>query len=88
MNQEAVSFREDSSSVFTTYDLGASAALLSSGYQLQGLEKTNSRKVLFVFKRDKEIEEHANKYFSNQLEVKARSYFDNLKALKNKLYSD
>ncbi len=77
--------RED---VFSTYDLGVSTALLCSGFELLSVEKENPRKALFVFKKKKNIEVIANKYFTDQLEVKARSFFDHLKALKNRLYSD
>lgn len=85
-----VSQNEDRSSVFTTYDLGVSAALLTAGYKLHRLDRTHSRdrRVLFVFEHKQGIDDAANRFFSDQLRVKARSYFDNLKALKNKLYSD
>lgn len=79
---------EDQFEIFTTYDLGVSAALLSAGYKLNGLDRSNPRRSLFIFQHTPTIEADANKYFSDQLQVKARSYFDNLKALKNKLYSD
>jgi len=78
----------DPSSVFTTYDLGCSTALLCAGFELVTVEKSNPRKALFVFKKKRGIEEIANNYFSDCLSVKARSYFDNLKALKNKLYGN
>ncbi|MBU6427253.1 hypothetical protein KGQ27_03405 [Patescibacteria group bacterium] len=77
----------DPSQVFSTYDLGLSAALLCAGFELLSLEKTNPRKALFVFKRGDLIEETSDKYFSDRLEVKARSYFDHLKAIKNQLYA-
>lgn len=74
--------------LWTTYDLGVSAALLCADFVLITVEKTDPRKALFVFKKERGIEEAANKYFSDQLKVKARSFFDHLKALKNKLYSE
>ena len=77
----------DSVSVFTTYDLGVSAALLCAGHELLMVERDNPKKALFVFRREVGIEEITDKYFSDRLEVKARSFFDHLKALKNKLYS-
>lgn len=85
-----VSQNEDGLSVFTTYDLGVSAALLTAGYKLYRLDRTHARdrRVLFVFEYKQGIEDAANRFFTDQLRVKARSYFDNLKALKNKLYSD
>ncbi|MES2216408.1 MAG: DUF5659 domain-containing protein [Patescibacteria group bacterium] len=79
---------DDESSVFTTYDLGVSAALLCLGYELERLDRDNPRKALFVFKKRHSIEAYANDYFSDQLKVKARSFFDSIKALKNKLYSE
>lgn len=78
----------DSSLVYTTYDLGVSASLLCAGYELLSLDKENPRKSLFIFRRAEGIEETANLYFADRLEVKARSFFDSVKALKNKLYSE
>jgi hypothetical protein len=79
---------DDPAFVWTTYDLGVSAALLCADFELVTVQKSDPRKALFVFKKEVNIEEIANKYFSDKLEVKARSYFDHLKALKNKLYSE
>ena len=79
---------DDPAFVWTTYDLGVSAALLCADFELITVQKSDPRKALFVFKKKAGIEETANKYFSNQLKVKARSFFDHLKALKNKLYSE
>lgn len=79
---------DDPAYVWTTYDLGVSAALLCADFELLAVEKSNPRKALFVFRRESGIEEVTDKYFSDRLEVKARSYFDHLKALKNKLYSE
>lgn len=79
---------EDPSVAFTTYDLGVSTALLCAGFELLKIDKgADARKSLFVFKREEGIEDIADRYFSDRLEVKARSFFDHLKALKNKLYS-
>ncbi len=79
---------DDPSVVFTTYDLGVSTALLCAGFELLSLDKENPKKALFIFKKVNGIEDVANRYFSDKLEVKARSFFDHLKALKNKLYSE
>jgi hypothetical protein len=79
---------DDPSLVWTTYDLGVSTALLCAGFELLAVQKSDPRKALFVFKKESDIEETANKYFSDRLNVKARSFFDHLKALKNKLYSE
>jgi hypothetical protein len=78
----------DSSQVFTTYDLGVAAALSCADFELFALDRTNPRKVLFVFRRERKIDEVANDYFANRLELNARAFFDQLKALKNRLYSE
>jgi hypothetical protein len=78
----------DPTAVFTTYDLGVSTALLCVDFELLSVDKENPRKALFIFKKANGIEDVANRYFSDKLEVKARSFFDHLKALKNKLYSE
>ena len=78
----------DQSVVFTTYDLGVSTALLCAGFRLLSVDKENIKKSLFVFKKDDGIEDVADRYFSDRLDVRARSFFDHLKALKNKLYSE
>ncbi len=75
-------------SPFTTYDLGTAAALLCSDFVLLSLDRTNPRRVLFVFKYKKRIEETANAYFADRLKLNARSFFDQLKALKSRLYGE
>lgn len=78
---------DDPSVVFTTYDIGVSTALLCADFELLSVDKENPRKALFIFKKEDGIEDVTDRYFSDRLEVKARSFFDHLKALKNKLYS-
>ena len=79
---------ENDELLFSSYDIGLSTALLCLGFELLALDKDNPRKALFIFKKDEGIEHASNRYFSDRLEVKARSYFDNLKAFKNKLYGN
>jgi len=80
---------DDPSLIFTTYDLHCSAALICAGFELLTLEKkTDPRKALFVFKKKSGIEKIADLYWSDRLEVKARTYADTLKMLKNRLYSE
>ncbi len=73
---------------FQTYDLGISAALITLGYRLLDLDKSNPRKVQFHFIFEESIEEVVNSYWSDNLEVNPRTYFDNIKMLKNRLYTD
>ena len=79
---------DDPSNVFTTYDLGVAAALLCADFELLALDRANPRKVLFIFRRAPRVEDTANSYFAGRLELNAREFFDQLKALKNRLYSE
>ena len=71
-----------------TFDLGAAASLVTAGFELISLDKTNPRKVKFVFRREIGIEKVVDDYWSDRLEVKARAFFDNVKMLKNRIYSE
>lgn len=73
---------------FYTYDLGCSSALISAGFDLVSLDKANPRKVQFIFKREVGIEKVVDEYWADRLEVKARAFFDNIKMLKNRIYSE
>ncbi len=71
---------------YITSDLGCAAALVSAGFDLLGLNKQDPQKVRFIFRSKKGIEETANEYFVDRLEVKARKFFDNIRMLKNLLH--
>lgn len=72
---------------FSTFDLGCSAALINVGFELVSLDKQNPRKVLFVFIGEAGMDEAINDYFSGKLMVDARTFFDTVKMLKNRIYS-
>lgn len=72
----------------TTYDLGCSSAIISAGFELVSLDKLNPKKVQFIFRRELGIENIVNDYFADRLKVNARTFFDNIKMLKNRIYSE
>lgn len=69
-------------------DLGCAAALLTADFSLLTLDRTNSHKVRFIFRRDAGIEGAADSFWDNRLEQQSRSFWDNIKNLKNRLFSD
>lgn len=79
---------DDQTNYFYTYDLGCSAALISAGFSLVSLDKANPRKVQFIFRREVGIEKVVDDYWADRLKVKARTFFDNVKMLKNRIYSE
>ena len=73
---------------FSLYDLGCAAALTTADFELLTLDRENPRKVKFVFRRDVGIEKVADDFWADRLKQKSRSYWDNVKNLKNRLYSN
>lgn len=79
---------ENYTNYYSTFDLGNAAALVTADFELFNLDRTNPRKVRFIFRRDVGIEKVAEDFWSDRLEQKSRSFWDNIKNLKNRLYSD
>jgi hypothetical protein len=72
---------------FITYDIGLAAALVTLGYNLWDVDRTNLKKSQFIFNRDEHIDKMINDYWDGKLTLPARSLLDNQKMLKNRLYS-
>lgn len=75
-------------SIFPTYDIFLSATLLTLGFELEALDKTDARKVEFCFRRLPEMDTAIQRYWSKQLSVEPQAFSANLKMLKNRIYSD
>lgn len=73
---------------FSTYDLGLSVVLVTLGYELLKLDRSNQKKIRFVFKRERNIERTANDFFNDKITLPALSLFNAQKNLKNRIYSD
>ena len=80
----------NSSEQYLTFDLGLATSLVCLNYELWSLEKSNPKKVQFIFKRDQDnnIDSAIEKYWKDKLKLNARTLFDNQKMLKNRIYSD
>jgi len=79
---------DDYANYFYTFDLACAAALITAGFELVSLDKINPRKVQFIIRRASGIEKVVDDYWADRLEVKARAFFDNIKMLKNRIYSE
>lgn len=75
------------SNSFATFDLGLAAALVSAGCPVSHLDKSQPQKVQFVFERKEGIDDAIQLYWANGLQISAFEYFNNLKMLKNRIYS-
>ncbi|MEO8581970.1 MAG: DUF5659 domain-containing protein [Patescibacteria group bacterium] len=72
---------------FLSYDIGLSSALVTLHYELLSLNRDNVRKIGFIFLKTPELEYSVQEYFAGRLIVEARSFFENTKMLKNRIYS-
>ena len=73
---------------YPTSDLGLSASLITAGFKLLFLDKSNPKRVLFYFKFTNRIEVTVNHYWSDNLNVNARALFENTKTLKSRIYAE
>lgn len=73
--------------MFNTSDLGLASALVSVGVRLMDLDKSNLRRVEFVFEDTEEIKQLVDDYWANNLRVSPLTYFNSMKMLKNRIYS-
>jgi hypothetical protein len=68
-------------------DLGASSALLCSGVRLLGLEPRTPSSFFFVFEDRQRCELLSNKFWSGELQVSARGFYDAMRTLKDLVFS-
>ena len=73
---------------FSTYDLGLATVLITLDYKLIKLDKTNPKKVRFVFQEYKKIEQVMVDFWNDKIKLPALTLFNNQKMLKNRIYTD
>jgi hypothetical protein len=71
---------------FETSDLALASALCCVGASLDGLDKTNPRRAVFIFRREKGLDDLIAAYWGRTLKVDAMGYFLAQKQLKARLY--
>ena len=73
--------------VFQSHDIGLVAYLLCQKFELIGLDKALKNKVLFILKRGDGLDEAVKSYWDFKSSVDAQSYFNQIKRLKNQIFS-
>lgn len=71
-----------------TFDIGLSAVIISKGYPLISVDKSNPKKVQFVFQKSNKLNSIVENYWSKTLEIEPQTLLSNLKMLKNRIYSN
>lgn len=83
MNQQTLNTNE----YFSTSDL-ALATAISLCYPIDAIDKQNPRKASFLFKRNDKFDELLETYWKRELKIEPQEYFNQLKAIKARLYSE
>lgn len=85
---EKESQQERENLFFQTKDIHCASALLSvpGEYTLVYIDKGDPKNCVFAFDMKDGLEETAQEYFLNRLKVRARTFADNLRSLKNQIY--
>jgi len=74
------------SNFYISSDL-ALVTTVSLYYPIASVDKQNPGKVVFSFEETTSLKEFISKYYERKIKVEPRQYFDNLKALKGRIYS-
>jgi len=72
--------------VFKTDNFPLSAYLLCVGCKIQSLDKSNPRRVVFLFIEDEELKQHNQKFLSYQALVEPHKFFSAQKDIKQLIY--
>lgn len=72
---------------FKSYDLGLVACLLSRGFNLLKLERSQTGRALFIVEEHEGLQQTIESYWAFECAVDAQTYFNQLKRLKNQIYS-
>jgi len=78
---------DDTDNHFYSHDIGLVAYLLCRDFELVGLDKAVRNKVLFALKKGRDLDAEIKKYWDFKSSVDAQSYFNQIKRLKNQIFS-
>jgi hypothetical protein len=70
-----------------TADMGLAASLVASGFNVVDVERSDPRRVVFVFINNPELQEHISRFWSDDLLLPAGLLLDSIRKLKARIYS-
>ena len=79
--------KNDNKKEYRTKDFYVAAFLMTSGFKLSSLDRTNSRQIFFVFDYDSAIEENVDNFFFGRDKISAKELVTAVKNLKQLIYS-
>lgn len=79
--------KEQKNKTFQTDNLALAAFLLTKGCKLFSIDKTEVRRAIFILEESEERETLTDRFWRWEETVEPRTFFANLKELKNMLFS-
>ena len=73
--------------LYLTSDL-ALATTLNMSFPLEDIDRSNPKRAVFVFRRSVELEKIVDDFFKNEIKVSPQIYFNQLRDIKARLYSE
>lgn len=71
---------------FKTTDISLASTAYHFGGKIEDIDKTNPSRVIFVFKRTKELDALIQGFWAHSLLVEPLAFFNSLKELKTRIY--
>ena len=76
------------SEIFSTQELSLVAALITWGFTLDAIDKTNPSKAKFLFRRNSLLDQAIQSFWSNTAQVFPKTYFHALREVKSRIYGN
>lgn len=73
---------------FRHQDICLVSTLCCYGYVIEAIDRQDPQKVAFLIKRDEKLDELTQNYWTNQLLVEPKSFFNCLKELKTRIHNN
>ena len=72
---------------YKSTDIALVSALSCYGYQIEAIDKQNPNKAIFLIKRNEELDNLIQRYFTHQLQVEPLMFFNYLREAKTRIYN-
>lgn len=79
-------YMKSATKLFSTTDLALGAFLRTSGFVLEQTDRSNARRIAFLFEDSAQLREAVDGFWSGSLKVEPTAYFQAIKDLKNRIY--
>ncbi len=79
---------EHEKDLYRVSDLALASTLLCLGCRLWATDRSDERRVSFVFERNEGLDEILENYWTGQLRVEPVAFFSAVKQAKNRIYSE